>query len=515
MTTPPTAPSRRPWLRHLLALVAMALVAVAGLAAAPAGAQEADTGWVRLGHFAAAEQPVDLLIDGQVTAQGIGFRAVSEYQTVAAGTHQFAVVPAGAAPDTPPLLEVRAGVEPGAAVTVAAVASRDGLAGQVYDDELTPPPDGQAVVRFIHASPAVAAVDIGVVDGPTLARDVAYPQASDYQEVPAGTYDVTVTDADDGSEVVRVADWKAAAGSKSTVVVIEGSDGQADVVPVLDAGGTADMPVGGLATGFGGLADAPSSSATPTTGIVVATAWAAAAAGLVLIFLRRSRAPGGARRPAAVLALSGMAGLALAGCGSSRTGTTEAGSTRTTATTTTTERSTPSSSPVTPNQPPAEAPVRSGANVNAAAAVGEPTSVSIPSIGVSSDLVPLGVAADGTAEVPADPQRAGWFTAGPRPGQPGPAVISGHVDTRDGPAVFARLSQLAPGDEVEVASETGTRTFVVDRAQQVAKDAFPTDSVYGPAPGRQLRLITCGGEFDRGTGHYVDNVVVYLHEQTQ
>ncbi len=156
-------------------------------------------------------------------------------------------------------------------------------------------------------------------------------------------------------------------------------------------------------------------------------------------------------------------------------------------------------------------PEASGRNVNDVPSVGEPKAVEIPSIGVRSDLLRLGKASDGTAQVPADPQRAGWFSGGARPGDEGPAVILGHIDSRTGPAVFFRLHELARGAQVTVDTAQGGRVaFTVDRVEQVAKDAFPTGEVYGPAFGRQLRLITCGGSFDRAKGHYRDNVIVFL-----
>ncbi len=156
-------------------------------------------------------------------------------------------------------------------------------------------------------------------------------------------------------------------------------------------------------------------------------------------------------------------------------------------------------------------PEASGRNVNDVATVGEPKALEIPSIGVKSDLLRLGIAPDGTAQVPGDPQRAGWFSGGARPGDEGPAVILGHIDSRTGPAVFYRLRELVPGAKVTVDTASGGRVaFTVDRVQQVAKNAFPTGEVYGPAFGRQLRLITCGGSFDQSKGHYRDNVIVYL-----
>jgi sortase (surface protein transpeptidase) len=112
--------------------------------------------------------------------------------------------------------------------------------------------------------------------------------------------------------------------------------------------------------------------------------------------------------------------------------------------------------------------------------------------------------------VPEDVATAGWFAGGPAPGADGPAVIAGHLDSRDGPGVFAALPRVAVGAAVQVARADGTRAdFVVTAVQQVRKTAFPTNAVYGPVAGPELRLITCGGAFDHRTGHYVDNVVVY------
>ena len=143
-----------------------------------------------------------------------------------------------------------------------------------------------------------------------------------------------------------------------------------------------------------------------------------------------------------------------------------------------------------------------------------PVSLRIPSIGVDSrSLVDLAKEADGSLEVPVDPADAGWFTPGPAPGQFGPAVIAGHVDGGGGPGVFYRLGELRPGASLEVTREDGsTARFVVDKVERYAKDAFPTAAVYGDStPRSELRLITCGGDFDDETGHYVDNVVAYAH----
>lgn len=507
-------------IRSTIALLGAVTLALLVMAPAPAGAApaaptQAATGWFRLGHFAPAEDPVDLAVDGEVVVRDVAFRMVSDYLPVSAGSHQFRVTAAGASPDDEPLLELEAGVPADGAVTVAAVATRAGLGGQIYDDDLMTPPEGSALVRFIHASPDVAAVDIGVVDGPTLVTNVAYPTASRYVSVAAGTYDLRVTPADGGDDLIRVADWTAAAGAQRTVVLVRGLDGEPDVVPINDSDGTAAIPSGGLATGFGGLAEGPTRISGPSTLWLAAGAAALLALAVGLAFSAGARRP--AWRPATILAFTGVIGLSAVSCAQPRpeasAGTTEPSPSPRAAAPTTLPTPSTVAPPVTESRADPDGPtVRSGANVNADETVGEPVSVAIPSIDVRSDLVQLGLEADGSAEVPEDPQLAGWFTGGPRPGDAGPAVIAGHVDTKSGPAVFARLDELVPGDEVEVTTSTGTVRFVADRTEQVPKDDFPTDRVYGPAPGDQLRLITCGGSFDGSIGHYRDNVVVYLSE---
>jgi hypothetical protein len=140
----------------------------------------------------------------------------------------------------------------------------------------------------------------------------------------------------------------------------------------------------------------------------------------------------------------------------------------------------------------------------------DPHRVVIPAIDVDADVIDLGLQPDGSMEVPADFAQTGWFTPGPRPGRVGPSVIAGHVDSRSGPAVFFRLTELSPGDLIEVHSEHGeVVTFAVRELEQHPKDAFPTDRVYGPTSGPELRLITCGGDFDTDVRSYRDNVIVY------
>jgi sortase (surface protein transpeptidase) len=138
-----------------------------------------------------------------------------------------------------------------------------------------------------------------------------------------------------------------------------------------------------------------------------------------------------------------------------------------------------------------------------------PVRIIIPKIQVSSSLERLGRERNGTVEVPSF-HAAGWYALGPRPGDPGSAVILGHVDTTNGPAVFFRLRELRPGDLVEVERSDGsTVRFVVRRTAQYLKKQFPTDEVYFPTLAPELRLITCGGSFDYTLHHYRSNIIVF------
>ncbi|MFF2075462.1 class F sortase [Kitasatospora sp. NPDC058162] len=139
-----------------------------------------------------------------------------------------------------------------------------------------------------------------------------------------------------------------------------------------------------------------------------------------------------------------------------------------------------------------------------------PARLLIPSIGVDAPVADLGLNADGTVQVPSadHADQVGWYRNGPTPGEPGPAVLIGHLDTKYGPAVFQRLPELHPGDRIGVRRADGrTVDFTVRSMLQAAKDHFPTDTVYGDTPGPALRLITCGGRIG-ADGHWTDNIIV-------
>jgi sortase (surface protein transpeptidase) len=139
-----------------------------------------------------------------------------------------------------------------------------------------------------------------------------------------------------------------------------------------------------------------------------------------------------------------------------------------------------------------------------------PIRLLIPAIGVDSAVMGLGLQDDGSLEVPPEGFPAGWYTGAPTPGELGPAIIAGHVDWGGSPGVFFSLRSLAPGSDITVEREDGSAAqFRVQSVQQFPKDAFPTDAVYADIDHAGLRLITCGGSFDRDARSYEDNIVVF------
>ena len=142
-----------------------------------------------------------------------------------------------------------------------------------------------------------------------------------------------------------------------------------------------------------------------------------------------------------------------------------------------------------------------------------PVSVDIPAIGVTSQLLQLGLNTDGTIQVPSLVTSAGeaaWYEYSATPGQIGASVIEGHVDSYQGPAVFYRLGALRPGDTIDVTLADGiTAIFRVTGVREYLKSNFPAKAIYGTTDYAALRLITCGGVFDYATGHYLSSTVVF------
>ena len=144
------------------------------------------------------------------------------------------------------------------------------------------------------------------------------------------------------------------------------------------------------------------------------------------------------------------------------------------------------------------------------AASSVPVSLRIPAMGVSVSLSQLGLNADNSPQVPVKFQEPGWFKLGPAPGMMGSAVILGHVDDKKGPAVFFKLGSLRAGDKVDVSLANGSVAhFAVNAVETFLKAQFPSQKVYGSQGVKALQLVTCGGVFDKTTGHYLSNIVAF------
>jgi LPXTG-site transpeptidase (sortase) family protein len=168
--------------------------------------------------------------------------------------------------------------------------------------------------------------------------------------------------------------------------------------------------------------------------------------------------------------------------------------------------SAPAPASPTPSAPPSTTPL--------GLARSEPERLSIQTIAVNAPFTPLAIGPSGQLNAPPanDPNLAGWFKDGPTPGERGTSVVAGHVDTKTGPAVFLLLSMLKAGNTVDITRKDGAvATFKVDTVETFSKADFPSERVYADNGTAQLRLITCGGVYDKKTKDYKDNVVVFAH----
>lgn len=166
--------------------------------------------------------------------------------------------------------------------------------------------------------------------------------------------------------------------------------------------------------------------------------------------------------------------------------------------------------PSAPDDAPRGSPAADGRPDPAPQPIADPVRVHVAARGIAADMIALGKHADGSLEVPDNAQTAGWWTGGASPGEQGASVIVGHVDSYDGPGAFIGLADVTAGDRVTVQRADGSDVhFRVARVETHAKDAFPTQAVYGHTQAPTLRLVTCAGRFDPASRSYEDNVVVF------
>ena len=481
--------------------------------AASAGRSANDTGWIRFAAFVSSGRPVDVMVGKTVVGTDLSFRDVTGYIMVPAGMHTVTVLRASDPSAAHAIVVGRARVPRGSAVTVAAVPAiaakstesgveAGGIGLKEFTDSLTAPPAGHAEVRLIHTIPGAPRVttQLTATSGALATVHLSatgYGQASPYVPVTAGTYRVVVK-APNGATVVKGNHLRLAAGTVVSVVVIESPSGPTlDVVK--DAVATADDPAGGMQTGLGGTARPPATSVLRTTLLLLAAALVllAVIAGLAAArsrwrIVRResviARRGPAARHllPAAVLGAVASVLLLVA---LATNGTTRPNSGRLLP---------PPKSFVLPSPAATIRGLGRQVEVRAISTDGhatatkahavltvnlsdasspesfsDPTRLDIPAIGVSTRIVPLGRSDDGSAEVPSGFTFAGWYDLGPKPGQVGPAVILGHVDSRTEAGVFFRLKSLLPGDRLTVWDKSFAVPFEVEPRRDVLQRPVP------------------------------------------
>lgn len=429
----------------------------------PTAAAE-ETGRLRFAHLSPDSPAVDVsaaplpvgstgpLTDpGPDIAADLDYGAVSDRVELAPGSYAVSVRAAGTGRTAAPVLSARVDLPPGAARTVVLSGRFADLALHTLADDLSAPPVGTARVRVLAAAAEVGALDVAVRGGPALASALPFGAAGEAHDVPAGPGSLTVGGAGAPVEVPV----ELSASSVVTLLVLDDPEGGLTVRPVVDAAGPVVVPTGAVEAGSGPLG---TSALVPLAGAALAVLALAGRRSRILLVTT------------ALVALSGVSSATAAGA--------------------------PTGRPVVVDTAPGRP--------------ATPVRLAVPSAGVDAALAGSGLDATGALVPPADPVLAGWYTGGPPPGATGPAVIAGHVDWAGAPGVFSGLAELEPGAEVVVTLADGsTVRFSVTRVVRHAKSAFPSTEVYAPTSGAELRLITCGGAFDRDRGSYEDNVVVF------
>lgn len=259
--------------RRLSLVLGMALLALAF--ALPAAAQS-NNARVRVIHASPDAPAVDVFVDGQAALTNVGFPAISNYLDVPAGDHEIRVAPAGAGADAA-VITANVTLQGGMAYTVAAVGLLADIRAQVYNDNLAAPAAGKAHVRVIHASPDAPAVRVRVADGPTLIESLAFPNASDYLPVDAGTYNLQVTPAGADDVVLDLSGTQLQAGTIYDVVAV----GQLANIRAEVATFTPESAPAGAGDDNGAVVTTPGT--LPETGAADGLTIALIAAGLALL----------------------------------------------------------------------------------------------------------------------------------------------------------------------------------------------------------------------------------------
>ena len=447
-----------------------------------------------------------------VTLPGVSYGTVSDYRNVPPGTYTVSMRKAGADPKTPPVLSTTVEVGDGAARTVAGVGNFADLGLRVLQDDLATPPAGRARMRVVAAAAQAGTVDVSIPGGTSVASRLPFAATSGYVDVPAGQTALQVAPAGSAATSLPVT---VAPGAVYSVLVLDKPGGGLTVRPILDAAGPGVVPAGSVPAGEGGTA-----GTFPGQAVVLTSAGRRRARGpRAARHLRAAPGPppadgsrgrltrgtpprGPPGRPASRRCGAARGGRgALLRCRRRRVGD---------------RRLRPGRSDARarrrrlgvrrPASPPLA--VRLADGSTPVGGVPAPVAVRLPRIGVDSPLVPLAVDASGALVPPEDTATAGWFTQGTLPGAVGPAVIAGHVDSYRGPGVFFRLREVTPGEVVLVDRATGRRCRSPSPGWTATPRRRSRPTGLRAHERAELRLITCGGAFDRSERSYEDNVVV-------
>jgi hypothetical protein len=277
--------------RWIVVVVVATVLAVLGAAPA-AQAQEpttVTTALVRVAHLSPDTPGVDVYVDGQMAITNMGFEIISDYVPLPPGAHRVELRPTGAAVTSVAVLDQEVVLDSGTAYTVAGIGPRARLGLRVFRDDLQAPAPGQANVRVIHGEVDAPTVDLVTAAGVPLVVGAAPGDATPYASVAAGSYDLVIQDAATRAAIVSAPAVELGAGITYTVAVVGGAGQPARLLPIVDARAASLAPVGALATGMGGMADASQErSVLPTVGLVLAVAAVVALA--VTASTRRRRA---------------------------------------------------------------------------------------------------------------------------------------------------------------------------------------------------------------------------------
>ncbi len=478
----------------LIAAVGLGVLLTSGhvaMASEPPGA------WVRTAHAWPQGGTLTVEIDDPPIGSPLTFGVFDDYRVVPSGEVTVVV-----RADDGVATTSRVSLGAGASHTVVV---RDGDVGLIVDD-LRAPATGHAGVRLLHLAPDVGPAGLSV-GGRAVGPPGTEPGGfTAYASVPAGVATAQIIRDGSSTTLIELHDVELLAGVAYTVAVIGGADEPVRAVVVRDAFGLSAVPEGYPATGV------PKASVSGTTGSAGLIETASIAALLIaVVCVGCVAARRGDRAAPAVIVLVAIASLiACSGPQPIDDAMRSDGDIAPSST---------GGDPSLTDHGDRSVDVDGDASVEGQhrdSSTGElaplPVRIQLPA-GRAAPVVPLGLQGSGSdtpdhLEVPSTAHEVGWFVHSPSPGQPGPAVLTAHVDYAGRAGAFSDLAALQPGDLVTVELDNGgSVTFTVTRLERYHKTDFAHDVVYAPTPGPALVLITCGGPFV--DGEYRDNVVAY------